>query len=82
MVIEYCLTFTYIAYLLCDKKYDKYDIEQIHDELLQKLEKIDDSDLLNYFLLTEHKINESYIKENRKRKKIKIYEQNVILKKV
>ena len=50
-------TFTYIAYLLCDKKYEKYDIEQIHDELIQKLEKIDDSDLLNYFLLTEHKIN-------------------------
>ena len=73
-------TFTYIAYLLCDKKYEKYDIEQIHDELIQKLEKIDDSDLLNYFLLTEHKINESYIKENRKRKKIKIYEQNVNFK--
>ena len=54
-------SFTYIAYFLCDKKFGTYDIDKIHEELLYKLEKIDDTDLLNYFLLTNHKINESYI---------------------
>jgi hypothetical protein len=72
-------TFKFIAYLLCDKKYEnpRYAIDQIHEEILNKLQKIKDTDLLNYFLMADHLINESYIKENRKRKKMKVYEQNV-----
>jgi hypothetical protein len=70
-------SFTYIAYFLCNKEFRNYDIERIHEVLLNKLEKLDDTDLLNYFLLTNHKINDSYIKENRKKKKDKIYEQNM-----
>ena len=31
---------------------------------------------MNYFLITDNLINDSYVKENRKRKKLKIYEQN------
>ena len=67
-------TFKFIAYLLCDKKYEnpKYTIETIHEEILNKLQKINDTDLLNYFLITDHLINDSYIKENRKRQKMKI----------
>ena len=72
-------TFKFIAYLLCDKKYEnpRYTIEQIHEEILNRLQKIKDTDLLNYFLMADLLINESYIKENRKRKKLKVYEQNV-----
>jgi hypothetical protein len=72
-------TFKFISYLLCDKKYEneKYTIERIHEEILDKLQKISDIDLLNYFLITDNLINDSYVKENRKRKKLKIYEQNV-----
>ena len=75
-------TFKFIAYLLCDKKYEnpRYAIDQIHEEILNKLQKIKDTDLLNYFLMADHLINESYIKENRKRKKMKVYEQNVNFK--
>ena len=75
-------TFKFIAYLLCDKKYEhpRYTIEKIHEEILNKLQKIKDTDLLNYFLITDHLINDSYIKENRKRKKMKVYEQNVNFK--
>ena len=72
-------TFKFIAYLLCDKKYEntKYSIEKIHEEILNKLNKINDTDLLNYFLLMDPLINDSYIKINRKRKKMKVYEQNM-----
>ena len=71
-------TFTYIMYISCDKKYanKKYSIEKIHEEILDKIHQIKDTDLLNYFLLIDHKINESFIKENRRRKKNKIYIQN------
>ena len=69
-------TFNYIAFLLCDEKFKKYNIEAVHDELTHKLHNIKSNDLLNYFLLIERNINDSYIKENRRRKKNKIYQQN------
>ena len=71
-------TFKFIAYLLCDKKYEnkKYSIEKIHEEILNKLKVIKDTDLLNYFLLMDPLINDSYIKISRKKKKMKIYQQN------
>ena len=75
-------TFKFVAYLLCDEKYQnpKYTIEKIHEEILDKLQKITDTDLLNYFLIQDNLINDSYVNENRKRKKIKVYEQNVNFK--
>ena len=69
-------TFKFIAFLLCDKKFKKYNIEAVHEELTNKLKKITSNDLLNYFLLLEKIINNSYIKENRKLKKDNIYKQN------
>ena len=69
-------TFKFIAFLLCDKKFKKYNIEAVHEELTNKLKKITSNDLLNYFLLLEKIINNSYIKENRKLKKDAIYKQN------
>ena len=69
-------TFKFIAFLLCDKKFKKYNIEAVHEELTNKLKKITSNDLLNYFLLLEKIINNSYIKENRKLKKDVIYKQN------
>lgn len=62
-------TFKFVAYLLCDKKFKQYSIEEIHEEIINKLQKIDDTSLLNYFLLYDHLINESYVKASRKRKK-------------
>ena len=69
-------TFNYIAFLLCDEKFKKYNIEAVHEELTNKLHNIKSNDLLNYFLLIERNVNDSYIKESRKRKKNKIYQQN------
>ena len=69
-------TFKFIAYLLCDKKFKKYNIETVHEELTNKLHQITNNDLLNYFLLIEKNINDSYVKENRKIKKHNIYKQN------
>ena len=69
-------TFKFIAFLLCDKKFKKYNIEAVHEELTNKLKQITSNDLLNYFLLLEKIINNSYIKENRKLKKDNIYKQN------
>ena len=69
-------TFKFIAFLLCDKKFKKYNIEAVHEELTNKLKQITSNDLLNYFLLLEKIINNSYIKENRKLKKDVIYKQN------
>ena len=69
-------TFKFIAFLLCDKKFKKYNIEDVHEELTNKLKQITSNDLLNYFLLLEKIINNSYIKENRKLKKDNIYKQN------
>ena len=71
--------FSFIIHLLCEKKYAnkvKYSIEKIHEEILDKMQKLKDTDLLNYFLLMYHSINESFIKENRRRKKKKVYVQN------
>ena len=75
-------TFKFISYLLFEKKYEnpKYSIDKIHEEILNKLQQINDTDLLNYFLIGDPLINDSYVKENRKRKKMKIYEQNVNFK--
>ena len=75
-------TFKFVSYLLCDKKYQnpKFTIERIHEEILDKLQNITDTDLLNYFLIQDSLINDSYVNENRKRKKMKVYEQNVNFK--
>lgn len=75
-------TFKFISYLLFEKKYENqnYSIDKIHEEILNKLQQINDTDLLNYFLIADLLINDSYVKENRKRKKMKIYEQNVNFK--
>ena len=73
-------TFKFVAYLLCDKKFKQYSIEEIHEEIINKLQKIDDTSLLNYFLLYDHLINESYVKASRKRKKKEVYKQNVSFK--
>ena len=69
-------TFKFIAYLLCDKKFKKYNIETVHEELTNKLHQITNNELLNYFLLIEKNINDSYVKENRRIKKYNIYKQN------
>ena len=69
-------TFKFIAYLLCDKKFKKYNIETVHEELTNKLHQITNNELLNYFLLIEKNINDSYEKENRRIKKYNIYKQN------
>ena len=69
-------TFIFIAFFLCDKKFKKYNIETVHAELTKKLKQIKTNDLLNYFLLIDKNINDSYIKENRKIKKYNIYKQN------
>ena len=69
-------TFKFIAYLLCEKKFKKYNIEIVHEELTKKLHQITNNDLLNYFLLIEKNINDSFIAENRKIKRHKIYKQN------
>ena len=73
-------TFNFIAFLLCEKKYETYSIEKIHEELMDNLKFLEDTDLLNYFLLLEHSVNDSFIKENRKRKKNNVYGQNVKFK--
>ena len=69
-------TFNFIAFVLCDKKFKKHNIETVHAELTQKLRKLKSNDLLNYFLLFDKTINDSYIKKNRKIKKNEIYKQN------
>ena len=69
-------TFNFIAFLLCDEKFKKYNIEAVHEELTNKLHQITSNDLLNYFLLIEKKINDSFVKGKRKEKKSKIIEQN------
>ena len=48
----------------------------MHEELTQKLHQIKGNDLLNYFLLIERSINDSFIKENRRIKKHQVYKQN------
>ena len=48
----------------------------MHAELTKKLKQIKTNDLLNYFLLIDKNINDSYIKGNRKIKKYNIYKQN------
>jgi hypothetical protein len=73
-------TFKFVAYLLCEKKFKNYSIEEIHEEIINKLQKIDDTSLLNYFLLYDHLINESYVKASRKRKKKEVYKQNISFK--
>ena len=69
-------TFKYIGFVLCNEKFKKYNIESVHEELTNKLHKIKDYDLLNYFLIYEKQINYSFINESRKRKLKKIDEQN------
>ena len=69
-------TFNFIASLLCTEKFKKYNIETVHEELTQKLHQIKGNDLLNYFLLIERSINDSFIKENRRIKKHQVYKQN------
>ena len=73
-------TFKFVAYLLCEKKFKNYSIEEIHEEIINKLQKIDDTSLLNYFLLYDHLINVSYVKASRKRKKKEVYKQNISFK--
>lgn len=72
--------FKFIAYLLCEKKFINYSIEEIHKEIFNKLSKIDDINLLNYFLFYDNLINESYVKESRKRKKGQVYKENINFK--
>ena len=69
-------TFRYIGFLLCTEKFKKYNIESVHEELTNKLHKIKNYDLLNYFLMIEKQINYSFINESRKRRMKKINEQN------
>ena len=75
-------TFQFVTLLLCDKKYEnpKFTIEKIHQEILDKLQKITDTDLLNYFLIQDNLINDSYVNENRKRQKDQVYKQNINFK--
>ena len=73
-------TFKFVAYLLCEKKFKNYSIEEIHEEIINKLQKINDTSLLNYFLLYDHLINVSYVKASRKRKKNEVYKQNISFK--
>ena len=69
-------TFNFIASLLFDKKFKKYNIETVHEELTQKLHQIKGNDLLNYFLLIERNINSSFIEANRRIKRHQVYKQN------
>ena len=73
-------TFKFIAYLLCERKFERYSIQEIHKELINKLSKIDDIELLNFFLLCDNLINELYVKESRKRKKNQV-KKNINFKK-
>ena len=69
-------TFRYIGFVLCNEKFKKYNIENVHEELTNKLHQLKNYDLLNYFLIIEKQINYSFIDESRKRKSKKIEEQN------
>ena len=73
-------TFTFIIYLFCDKSIEKLPLDKIHETFLKNLENIETTDLLNYFLFLDHTINTSFVKESRKKKQGKIYEQNVNFK--
>ena len=68
--------FVYIANVLCEKKFSKYNIESVHEELTKKLHKISKPDLLNYFLLIDPFVTERLVREYRKTKQKKIIEQN------
>lgn len=68
--------FVYIANVLCEQKFSKYNIESVHEELTKKLHKISNPDLLNYFLLIDTFIKERLIRDYRKAKQKKIIDQN------
>ena len=73
-------TFTFIIYMFCDKNIEKLPLDKIHETFLKNLENISTTDLLNYFLLLDHTINASFVRESRKKKQKGVYEQNVNFK--
>ena len=68
--------FKFVAYSLLEKKQIKYSLDKIHEEIIERIKHIDNTDLLDYFLIYDNSINASYISESRRRKKEKVYMDN------
>ena len=68
-------TFQAIAFLLFDKKYIRYNIETVQEELTKKLYQIKSNDFFKYFLLVDRNISGSLIQGVRKIKKNSVYKK-------
>ena len=65
--------FIWVVYNLFDQKMKNFTIENIHNELIQKIENLDNIYTLNYFLLLMNRITDENIKHN----KNKIYDKTI-----
>ena len=65
--------FIWVVYNLFDQNMKNFSIENIHTELIQKIENLDNIYTLNYFLLLMNRITDENIKHN----KNKIYDKTI-----
>ena len=65
--------FIWVVYNLFDQNMKNFSIENIHTELIQKIENLDNIYTLNYFLLLMSRITDENIKHN----KNKIYDKTI-----
>ena len=65
--------FIWVVYNLFDQNMKNFSIENIHTELIQKIENLDNVYTLNYFLLLMNRITDENIKHN----KNKIYDKTI-----
>ena len=73
--------FIWAVFLLFDiTKMKKYSIETIHSVLTEKLQKVEDTNTLNYFLMMYSRFNEAYIKHYRNKLTEKTLGDNYINK--